>query len=112
MQPGNGLKPVISEVATRGFRMKVHIIETDDEVAPIDELGDLGYAEIEAASFTSPKAISALRDAEAVMQRIRRAPQAVHTALVPDVRGRAGRRPRGYLSNQYSNSVRFWLYVL
>jgi hydroxymethylglutaryl-CoA lyase len=38
-------------------------------------------------SFTAPHAIPALRDAEDVMRRIRRAPGVVYTALVPNVRG-------------------------
>lgn len=38
-------------------------------------------------SFTLPKAIPALRDAEEVTQRIRRNPDVVYTVLVPNVRG-------------------------
>ncbi|MCF5392921.1 hydroxymethylglutaryl-CoA lyase, partial [Pseudomonas syringae] len=38
-------------------------------------------------SFTSPKAIPALRDAEAVMAGIRRQPGVEYTVLVPNVRG-------------------------
>jgi hydroxymethylglutaryl-CoA lyase len=42
---------------------------------------------IEVSSFTSPKAIPALRDADEVMRGIRRRPGVVYTALVPNVRG-------------------------
>jgi hydroxymethylglutaryl-CoA lyase len=88
MQAGNGLKLGINEVATRdGFQMECRFIETDDKVALVDELSHLGYAKIEVTSFTSPQAIPALRDAEAVMHRIERVPGVIYTALVPNVRG-------------------------
>ncbi|HEU0204806.1 MAG TPA: hydroxymethylglutaryl-CoA lyase [Burkholderiaceae bacterium] len=88
MQAGNGLKLGINEVATRdGFQMECRFIETDDKVALINALSRLGYAKIEVTSFTSAQAIPALRDAEAVMQRIERMPQVVYTALVPNARG-------------------------
>ena len=88
MQAGNGLKLGINEVATRdGFQMECRFIDTDDKVALVNELSALGYAKIEVTSFTSPQAIPALRDAEAVMHRIERVPGVVYTALVPNVRG-------------------------
>ena len=88
MHGGNGLKLGINEVATRdGFQMECRFIETNDKVTLVDELSRLGYAKIEVTSFTSPKAIPALRDAEDVMRRIERVPQVVYTALVPNVRG-------------------------
>jgi hydroxymethylglutaryl-CoA lyase len=88
MNPGNHTRLYINEVATRdGFQMEERFIPTDDKVALIDRLSDLGYAKIEVTSFTSPKAIPALADGEAVMQRIRRVPGVVYTALVPNVRG-------------------------
>jgi hydroxymethylglutaryl-CoA lyase len=78
----------IHEVAPRdGLQMEAVFVPTDDKVAWIDQLSDLGYAKIEVTSFTSPAAIPALRDAEAVMRRIRRAPGVVYTALVPNARG-------------------------
>ncbi|MDR0226631.1 MAG: hydroxymethylglutaryl-CoA lyase [Burkholderiaceae bacterium] len=78
----------INEVATRdGLQNEAVFVETDDKVALVDRLSGLGYAKIEVTSFTSPAAIPALRDAEAVMHRIRREPGVVYTALVPNVRG-------------------------
>jgi hydroxymethylglutaryl-CoA lyase len=78
----------IQEVATRdGFQNEARFIETDDKIALIDRLGACGFAKIEVTSFTSPRAIPALRDAEAVMHRIVRAPGVVYTVLVPNVRG-------------------------
>ncbi|WP_175910995.1 hydroxymethylglutaryl-CoA lyase [Burkholderia sp. BCC1640] len=78
----------IHEVATRdGFQNEAAFVDTDDKIALVDALSACGYAKIEVTSFTSPKAIPALRDAEAVMHGIVRAPGVVYTALVPNVRG-------------------------
>ncbi|UVH59923.1 hydroxymethylglutaryl-CoA lyase [Variovorax paradoxus] len=88
MKAGNGTRLLINEVATRdGFQMESRFIPTDDKVALIDRLSGLGYAKIEVTSFTSAKAIPALRDGEEVMHRIARRPGVVYTALVPNVRG-------------------------
>jgi hydroxymethylglutaryl-CoA lyase len=56
-------------------------------VALVDALSECGYAKIEVTSFTSPKAIPMLRDAEEVMGRIRRRPGVEYTVLVPNLRG-------------------------
>ncbi|MES2937224.1 MAG: hydroxymethylglutaryl-CoA lyase [Pseudomonadota bacterium] len=77
-----------NEVVTRdGFQIEPDFIATDAKVALIDELGQCGFPKIEATSFTSAKAIPALRDAEEVMGRIRRVPGVEYTVLVPNVRG-------------------------
>jgi hydroxymethylglutaryl-CoA lyase len=77
-----------NEVATRdGFQIEPSFIETDAKVALIDALSRCGYAKIEVTSFTSPKAIPMLRDAEAVMGRIARVPGVEYTVLVPNRRG-------------------------
>lgn len=78
----------MQEVATRdGFQNEAKFVETDDKVAVVDQLSDCGYAKIEVTSFTSPKAIPALRDAEDVMRRIARRDGVIYTVLVPNVRG-------------------------
>lgn len=78
----------MQEVATRdGFQNEKTFIQTDDKIALINELSQCGYAKIEVTSFTSPKAIPALRDAEAVMAGIARQPGVEYTVLVPNVRG-------------------------
>jgi hydroxymethylglutaryl-CoA lyase len=88
MKQGNGKRLYVNEVATRdGFQMEGRFIPTDDKVALVDRLSTLGYAKVEVTSFTSAKAIPALRDGEAVMQRIARRPGVVCTALVPNLRG-------------------------
>jgi len=77
-----------NEVVTRdGFQNEPDFIPTEDKVALVDELSDCGYAKVEVTSFTSPKAIPMLRDAEEVMGRIRRVPGVEYTVLVPNVRG-------------------------
>lgn len=78
----------MQEVATRdGFQNEAKFVETDDKVAVVDQLSGCGYAKIEVTSFTSPKAIPALRDAEDVMRRIARRDGVIYTVLVPNVRG-------------------------
>ena len=77
-----------NEVAPRdGFQIEPRFIPTDDKIALVDALSGCGYAKIEVTSFTSPKAIPMLRDAEEVMGRIRRAPGVEYTVLVPNLRG-------------------------
>ena len=77
-----------NEVVTRdGFQIEPDFVPTDTKVALLDELGACGFAKIEVTSFTSAKAIPMLRDAEAVMGRIRRVPGVEYTVLVPNVRG-------------------------
>ena len=88
MKAGHGKRLFINEVATRdGFQMESRFIPTDDKIALIDRLSMLGYSKIEVTSFTSAKAIPALRDGEEVMQRIARRPGVIYTALVPNLRG-------------------------
>ncbi|VVD94854.1 hydroxymethylglutaryl-CoA lyase [Pandoraea eparura] len=78
----------IHEVVTRdGFQNEATFIPTDEKISLINRLGRCGVAKIEVTSFTSPKAIPALRDAEAVMQQIERSPDVVYTVLVPNIRG-------------------------
>ena len=78
----------INEVATRdGFQIEPAFVPTDTKIALIDALSLCGYAKIEVTSFTSPKAIPMLRDAEEVMGRIQRVPGVEYTALVPNLRG-------------------------
>lgn len=88
MNTGKGTRILVNEVATRdGFQMEGRFIPTEDKIALVDRLSGLGYAKIEVTSFTSPKAIPALRDGGEVMMRIVRRPGVVYTALVPNLRG-------------------------
>ena len=77
-----------NEVALRdGFQIEPNFIATDTKVALVDALSGCGYAKIEVTSFTSPKAIPMLRDAEEVMGRIQRVPGVEYSVLVPNLRG-------------------------
>ena len=77
-----------NDVVTRdGFQIEPNFIPTDDKVALIDALSQCGFAKIEVTSFTSPKAIPMLRDAEEVMRRIQRVQGVEYTVLVPNLRG-------------------------
>ncbi|SDI99017.1 hydroxymethylglutaryl-CoA lyase [Pseudomonas flavescens] len=78
----------IQDVATRdGFQIEAAFVPTEDKIALIDKLSQTGLAKIEVTSFTSPKAIPNLRDAEQVMRGISRAPGVEYTVLVPNLRG-------------------------
>ncbi|WP_120993298.1 hydroxymethylglutaryl-CoA lyase [Stutzerimonas urumqiensis] len=78
----------IQDVATRdGFQIEPAFVPTEDKIALIDRLAETGLAKIEVTSFTSPKAIPNLRDAEAVMRGIHRVPGVDYTVLVPNVKG-------------------------
>jgi hydroxymethylglutaryl-CoA lyase len=77
-----------NEVVTRdGFQMEPTFVATDAKVALLEALSQCGFAKIEVTSFTSPKAIPMLRDAEEVMGRIRRVSGVEYTVLVPNMRG-------------------------
>lgn len=83
-----GKRVYIQEVSVRdGFQIEPIFVPTEQKVALIDALSRTGLAKIEVTSFTSPKAIPALADAEAVMSQIQRVPEVVYAALVPNVRG-------------------------
>ena len=78
----------IQDVATRdGFQIEATFVPTEDKVALIDRLSHTGLAKIEVTSFTSPKVIPNLRDAEEVMRSIARVPGVEYTVLVPNVKG-------------------------
>jgi hydroxymethylglutaryl-CoA lyase len=62
-------------------------VATEDKIHLANALSRSGLAKIEVTSFTSPKAIPALRDAEQVMHQITRQPSVEYTVLVPNVRG-------------------------
>jgi len=77
-----------NDVVTRdGFQIEPRFIPTEDKVRLIDELSQCGFAKIEVTSFTSPKSIPMLRDAEEVMGKIQRVLGVEYTVLVPNLRG-------------------------
>ncbi len=88
MQPGNKKRVYVNEVAPRdGFQIEPGFVPTEEKIKLINLLGVTGLSRIEVTSFTSPKAIPNLRDAEEVMKRIERVAGVIYTALVPNVKG-------------------------
>ena len=78
----------INEVGPRdGLQIEKTIVPTHEKIAFVNALSDVGFARIEVTSFTSPKAIPALADAQDVMRGIGRTPGVIYTALVPNMRG-------------------------
>jgi hydroxymethylglutaryl-CoA lyase len=76
------------EVGTRdGFQIEPDWIPTELKIEVVDRLSATGMPRIEVTSFVSPKAIPALRDAEAVMAGIKRRPGTRYSALVPNDKG-------------------------
>ncbi|MGJ7582605.1 hydroxymethylglutaryl-CoA lyase [Variovorax sp. RHLX14] len=85
---GTGRRIHMQEVGTRdGLQVEAVFVPTADKIALVDALSRTGLAKIEVTSFTSPKAIPALRDGEVVMREIERHPGVVYSALVPNLRG-------------------------
>lgn len=78
----------LQEVVTRdGFQAESAFIPTEEKISLINRLSRAGYAKIEVTSFTSPKAIPMLADAEAVMRGIERIPGVEYTVLIPNLKG-------------------------
>ncbi|WP_042148594.1 hydroxymethylglutaryl-CoA lyase [Paucisalibacillus sp. EB02] len=78
----------LKEVGPRdGLQNEKQFISTDDKVAWIDMLSNTGIKEIEYSSFVNPKWIRALADAKEVGKRIKRNPNVLYSALVPNMRG-------------------------
>ena len=85
---GAGRRVDICDVGLRdGLQMEAQFVPTEDKIALVNSLSAAGLAKIEVTSFTSPTAIPALRDAEAVLREIERRPGVVYSALVPNARG-------------------------
>ena len=78
----------ICEVGTQdGFQIEPDFIPTELKIEVVDRLSATGMPRIEVTSFVSPKAVPALRDAEAVMAGIARRPGTRYSALVPNDKG-------------------------
>ncbi|MFB3816667.1 MAG: hydroxymethylglutaryl-CoA lyase [Candidatus Methylomirabilales bacterium] len=88
MPDGNRRRIQVFEVGPRdGFQIEPVFVPTDAKIALLDRLSRTGLPKIEVTSFTSPKAIPALADADAVMRGISRAPGVVYAALIPNRKG-------------------------
>lgn len=88
MKPEIGRRLFIQEVAVRdGFQIEPRFVPTSDKCALIDRLSRCGLRKIEVTSFSSPRAIPMLADAEIVMRSIQRVAGVEYAALVPNLRG-------------------------
>ena len=88
LSPQNPKRIYIQEVVTRdGLQAESVFVPTEQKIALINRLSRTGYAKIEVTSFTSPRAIPMLADAEAVMQGIDRVPGVEYTVLIPNLKG-------------------------
>ena len=73
----------MQEVGPRdGLQVEHRFVDTAEKIALVDAMSEAGLAKIEVTSFVSPKAIPQLRDADIVLNEIRRVPGVVYTALV------------------------------
>ena len=78
----------MQEVGPRdGLQVEHRFVDTAEKIALVNAMSEAGLAKIEVTSFVSPKAIPQLRDADIVLNEIRRVPGVVYTALVPNMRG-------------------------
>lgn len=78
---------VVEMLPRDGFQRLDEFVPTDEKVEIIDRLSTTGVDEIEITSFTHPKAVPTLRDADEVAERIDRNPAVTYRALVPNLRG-------------------------
>jgi hydroxymethylglutaryl-CoA lyase len=78
---------VVEMLPRDGFQRLDEFVPTDEKVAIVDRLSETGVDEIEISSFTHPKAVPTLRDADEVAKRIDRRDDVTYRALVPNLRG-------------------------
>ncbi|SFK64383.1 hydroxymethylglutaryl-CoA lyase [Halogranum rubrum] len=78
---------VVEMLPRDGFQRLDEFVETDKKVEIIDSLSATGVDEIEISSFTHPKAVPTLRDADEVAQQIERHDDVTYRALVPNLVG-------------------------
>ncbi|MFB6070116.1 MAG: hydroxymethylglutaryl-CoA lyase [Halanaeroarchaeum sp.] len=70
-----------------GFQRLDDFVPTEEKIEMIDDLSRTGVDEIEITSFTHPKAVPALRDADEVAAGIDRHEDVTYRALVPNTVG-------------------------
>ncbi|MFT0532728.1 hydroxymethylglutaryl-CoA lyase [Castellaniella hirudinis] len=78
----------IVEVGPRdGLQNEKQFVDTATKIALVDRLTAAGFANIEAASFVSPKWVPQMADGAQVMTSIQRRPGTIYSALTPNQRG-------------------------
>lgn len=75
---------IVEMLPRDGFQRLDEFIPTDEKVAIIDDLSTTGVDEIEITSFTHPKAVPTLKDADEVAANIRQHDDVTYRALVPN----------------------------
>jgi hydroxymethylglutaryl-CoA lyase len=75
---------VVEMLPRDGFQRLDEFVPTEEKIDLVDRLSDTGVDEIEITSFTHPKAVPTLRDAEAVAAGIERHDDVTYRALVPN----------------------------
>lgn len=78
---------VVEMLPRDGFQRLDEFVPTDRKVDMIERLAATGVDEVEITSFTHPKAVPTLRDADEVARRIERREDVTYRALVPNARG-------------------------
>ncbi|GGL67499.1 hydroxymethylglutaryl-CoA lyase [Halocalculus aciditolerans] len=78
---------VVEMLPRDGFQRLDRFVPTDEKASIIDDLATTGVDEIEFTSFTHPKAVPNLRDADEVARRITRRDDVTYRALVPNAVG-------------------------
>ncbi len=87
---GSVLPPAVDvyEVGPRdGLQNELRTLATNDKVRLVDALVDSGLRRVEVTSFVPAKWIPQLADAEKVLERVRRPPGVIFSALVPNLKG-------------------------
>ncbi|MBO6917831.1 MAG: hydroxymethylglutaryl-CoA lyase [Rhizobiaceae bacterium] len=78
----------IFEVGPRdGLQNEEEIIPTNEKIELIDAFSDLGFKNIEATAFVSPKWVPQMADSSDVMAGINRNPNVRYSALTPNLQG-------------------------
>ncbi|MCM2549078.1 hydroxymethylglutaryl-CoA lyase [Burkholderia glumae] len=78
----------IVEVGPRdGLQNEPSFVPTEVKIALVDRLSHAGFANLEVASFVSPKWVPQMADGAAVMAGIARRPGARYSALTPNLKG-------------------------
>jgi hydroxymethylglutaryl-CoA lyase len=81
-------KVKIVEVGPRdGLQNEKETIPADVKIELVNRLTAAGFANIEAASFVSPKWVPQMATSAEVMQQIRRKPGVVYSVLTPNMKG-------------------------
>lgn len=81
-------KVKIIEVGPRdGLQNEKETIPADVKIELVNRLTDAGFANIEAASFVSPKWVPQMATSAEVMEKIRRKPGVIYSALTPNMKG-------------------------